>query len=161
MAINRTTQSLEERLVNDVSDMQKELKQLKNAQPVGADVLEVQSLPGPGSVFLGGPVNLPPNNAVTFTSTLTPTSSVLTLWNFKFSVYVDILQRNNRFPLGSNLTIGQINTSVTAWSDYSDSSEATNTRFEIIRILNEDTVAHNYWVVCKAYLPKLSNSGIA
>lgn len=154
MSINKAENQLENKLVNDIENLKRDMREIKTKQPIGADVLQVAPLPTSGALF-AGPVTVASGSSVTFTVTFTPDSQTLTIWNVLFSLYVDADATANLFPSGSALTSAQRNLRVAGWFDWSSSSDSTNMRAYKIHVRNEDAASHDYYIRIRAYLPTI------
>ncbi len=155
MSINKAQNGLDKRLVNDIAKIHRDLRELKTKQPIGADVLKVVGVPNGLGVLLAGPLTLLGGQSGTFNVTTTPSSQILTIWNFAFTVYVDNTTNAYQWPNGSSITVGSGNIFCVPWLDWADSSDTTNVRVFKVRISNEDpgAVTHSYYLRFKAYLP--------
>jgi hypothetical protein len=155
MGKNKTNDLLEVRLQRKIDDLQRQLMALTSVQKVGADAIDVQRVPDDGYAQLG-PLTLLPGQAVNISVTFTPPSEVLSIWNFAHSIYVDANDASHQWPSGSSLSTGQKKCDAYGWLDWGDSSDDTNVRVYKIRMQNNDTVSHDYYMRTRAYLPKLS-----
>jgi len=86
-----------------------------------------------------------------FIITTTPTDENLGLWNFLFSVYCDVEDAAHILPNGSSLTTAQKNCDVEIYTDWARSGDALNRRANIIKINNNDSSSHTYYLAMKAY----------
>ena len=154
MAINKTKQSLEDSLVQRVKDLEDQLTYLKtHPQPIGADILDIRT-----SFLAYGPATLAAGQTTTVAITTTPLSDfVLTLFNFEFTVYVDVRDGAHAYSGGGSLSSGQRNLSLESWLDYNSSLESGDYhRIFIIRIKNNDSVSHDYYIDYLAIHPKFT-----
>jgi len=154
MAINKTKQSLEDSLVKRVKDLEDQQIFLKtHPQPVGADILDVDS-----SFTSAGPITVAAGSALTLSITITPTTDfVLTLYNFEFTLYVDVFDSAHRYSGGASLSAGQRSLSLESWLDYEESDESTDFhRTYKIRMKNTDAVSHDYYINFLSIMPRLS-----
>lgn len=155
MSINKSENSIEKRLVNTIATLVRDMRELKSKQPIGADALTVVSVPSGAGAFTVGPVFIISGSSSTINITTIPANSRLTLWNFAFTVYVDVLDNAHQWPNGSALTVEQREAWVFNWLDWADSSDTLNTRCYKIRIRNSSPAIndHNYYIQFKAYAP--------
>lgn len=170
MSTNKILISDERRLTNLVKLQSRNIRELKTPQKIGADVLDVQSLPTADTVlgFPGGSTtyNTGSGGILTINYAFTPNSSTLTLWNFLVSLYIDPTSFNaggipdsaHLYPTGGSLTNGMRTVKVESWIDWATSSDTTNIRRLIVNINNQDSVPHNYAIFIKAYLPNLNQA---
>src|SRR5947209_16193170 len=90
---NVTTQSLDQHLQQSLRKLWSEFQQFKNRQPIGADVLTVQSLPTATTVLIepGGTgwYTIPVGHSLLLNFAHVPSSNTLTLWNFLVSLWID------------------------------------------------------------------------
>lgn len=153
MGKNLAEEALDKRLVNEVKGLRRDINDLKTSQPIGADIISVASAPSTGALF-GGPFTVAAGSATTVIIQITPFSGILTLWNYLYTVYVDGSATDDAFPSGINLTAAKRNVIIMNWIDWADSSDTSNIRMFKIRIRNEDTASHDYYLRFRAYLPK-------
>lgn len=153
MAINKTELSIGQSLENELKYLRRVVEELKNVQPLGADVLNVTDLPENGLPVSVGPVTIAASSTLTITITNTPTYTGFTIWNFLLSVFVDTYDYDYRWPSGSSLTSGQRSMNLFSWCDDEESLNLTGVRVFKIHIRNNDTVSHDYYVNYRAYLP--------
>jgi hypothetical protein len=170
MSINKTLLKDDRRLVNTVKTQSRNIRELKTPQKVGADVLQVQSLPDSNTVLAfpggSGTYTLAANSLSTVYHAFPANYTTLTLWNFLVSLYVDptsfspggIADSAHLFPVGGSLTDAQRNMRFESWIDWADSSDTTNARMFIINVWNMDSAPHNIALYLKAYLPNLNQS---
>lgn len=155
MAINKAEQTLEDQLIKRIVQLERDNREIKTVQRIGADVITITSSPSGSSPLSAGPFNLVAGSYITLSVTSTPASQVLTLWNFAFTIYIDGTDVTHQFPGGSALTSNSRESYIFNWLDWADSSDTTNIRVYKIRIRNSDPslAAHDYYLSYKAYLP--------
>ena len=154
MAINKAELTLQDKLINDIEQLKQQMIMLKtNIQKVGADVLDIQS----GNLVSATSATILAGNSVTMSITNSGiTDKVLTIMNYEFTVYVDTKDLAHAYPSGS-LTSAQRLLKLESWLDFITSDEGTdNHRTYIIRIVNQDTVSHVYFIDFKIITPKFS-----
>ena len=157
MGTNKAENQLQDKLYNMIMNHDRMLRELKAAsQPVGADIVAITRVPAYPSYLLAGPVTLAAGAAATFQGLFTPASSTLTLWNFEHSLYIDVLDEDHRFSDGASLTSGQRAAVMQTWVDWATSSDVSNARMYKVRVLNNDSSSHTYWIKVVAFLPKLA-----
>ncbi len=170
----RTDRILTYKPVTMMRRLHTDTQQIRAPQPIGADVLQVQSLPEPDTVDITGPVTIgysgdpsgmPPLAIFTFDSV--PDNQTLTLWNFAWSLYIDPATFNPsgvptddaQWPFGTATGIYTGNKiQVTPWLDWATSSDTTNSRAFYIYVHNSDTVEHTLYMAFKSYFPNLNQS---
>lgn len=158
MGINRAEQSINNRLVREVANNARDLRQLKSSiQPIGADILNVIRVPSGGYLF-GGPVTLAAGEMVTFITTAVPSSDILTIWNFLHSIYVDsaVVDSAYNWPNGSSITSDMRKVECMAWIDWGTSSDDFNARTYKVHVINNGSSSHTVAIAVRAYLPSLS-----
>lgn len=108
-------------------------------------------------------------SAATFLVTTIPVNSILGIWNWLFSIYVDVPGSGGGggpnltadlayiFPDGTSLTAAQRNLTLMQWIDWAESSDTSNIRVHKIRLANNDSSSHTYTLRYKAY----TNSDVA
>lgn len=117
----------------------------------------VTSVPKGVNDVVSGSITIAANTTRTFIVTITPADQNLNLWNFLFSVVVDDISRdsdgnyNYIFPEGPLLSDAQRNMRIIHWIDWAKSSDLTNIRVHKIRIENDDSSSHTYYLYYKAY----------
>lgn len=166
MTVNKAAQGLDSRFINDVARLQRNLREIKSPQHIGADIIEIQSIPSSSFVSLAGPFTIPSGGGLLVTHTYATDLQTLTLWNFLVSLYIDptidgmtgLPDSANKYPDGGMLSAGQLNIKFETWIDWASSSDTTNARAFITYAVNKDTVDHTYYVAEKAYLPNLNQS---
>lgn len=156
MAINRVQNALDMRLPKTVTGLKREMAQLKTPQPIGGDVLQVQSLIGEG-----GPLTISSGQTQGFLATLVPERAVLTLARFAHSIYVDGPPSDATEWHGesNSLTNGQADLLQQAWADYGDSDDTTNTIVYKLYITNNDIASHTYYAEIAFYIPNINQVG--
>lgn len=151
MGVNKAELQLQDKVIRTLASTRRDLDAIKTIQPIGADVLKAKGLPGAG--YGSGNATIAAGNAVNFSLIFTPASQVLTLWNFSFTLYIDILDDAYQYPSGSSLTDPLRNLDMQCWHDWADSSDITNSRVYKVRVVNHDTNPHTYYIKLRAYLP--------
>lgn len=154
MSVNKAEQMLKDKLVTTVKDASEQLVLIKtHPQPIGADILLVDS-----GFTSAGPITLGAGSATTLSVTITAISDfVLTLYNFEFTVYVDVFDSAHRYSGGGSLTSGQRSMSLESWLDYEESDETTDFhRTFKVRMKNTDAISHDYYVNLLFIHPKLT-----
>lgn len=159
MGVNRAEQGLDNKLVNDVRGLKRDMRELKTKQPIGADSITVIGVPEVGAL-LAGPITIIAGSSLTLAVTTIPAGNTLTLWNFAFTIYVDGTSNDDQWPNGANMTLAKRELFVFDWFDWADSSDVTNIRVYKIRLRNSDPggITHDYYVRFKAYAPLVATS---
>lgn len=159
MAINKAEQQLPDKLINDLTDLKRDMREIKSKQPVGGDILQVQKIPAGTATLFAGPLTIAGGgNTGTFIVTFVPDQSTLTLWNTLWTLWIDVVDNAHQFPQGSSLDLNMRAIALSSWWDWADSSDTSNIRVFKIHILNNAGLSHDYYVKIKAYIPQLSNT---
>lgn len=124
---------------------------IKKQDPVKRDFVGVQSVPVGNDWTESGPFTIPAGGAGTFNVTTTPANNLLSLWNYLFSIRIDVNDNDHRFSNGSALTSEQRSMELTNWMDFIDSFDPENVRVVKIRIHNYGASSHDYYLLYKAY----------
>lgn len=131
---------------------------ITSRQTIG--LVTVPALP---AQYIFGQTTINANSTKSFIVTTTPQSTLLQLWNFLFSIAIDapssaqILNTDANgnllyvLPSGTALTSGMLAVTVDDWTDWARSNDNTNTRVNIVRIHNQDSSQHTYYLMFKAY----------
>lgn len=154
MAINKSEQSLEDQLVNRIKTLENQMLTLKtSAQPIGADMLDVRT----GGTTTFSPTTLAAGDWAYWIITTYPiTDKVNTIWNNEFTLFIDGIAHENRFPDGSFLTAGAKNCEVSGWLDWEDSDSTIGLKCFKIRAMNNDVVSHDFALSYIAIFPKFT-----
>jgi hypothetical protein len=154
MSVNKVNLRLDKRMTNNVKTLNRYVRELKTPQKAGADIITVAAVPFVGT--LGGGITLPAGATGSFVVSITPADSTLTLWNFLFSIAIDVADfTNNVFPNGPSVTANMRSMRLYNWIDWATSSDTSNKRVVNIRIENTDTSSHDYYLALRSYLPEL------
>src|SRR5882672_12098904 len=121
--------------------------------------LGIITTPSGINAYFEGVFTIASTNTRTLICNIVPQSTQLSLWNFLFTVVVDdtITDSNGDFtyavPYGSGFIFQdpKSNCIVQHWTDWGRSSDTNNQRYNMIKIQNNDTVSHTYYVFYKAY----------
>lgn len=163
MGINKAEQTLEDKLVNDIEQLKRDMREIKTKQPIGADVLEIQEVPGPGFVFLGGPTTVAPNGTTVFTTTLTVPSGNFSLVNFAHSLFIGTYLSAFRYPTGASLSGPDV--AGTNHTGYLESllmdvaGEGIYKYYIVVR--NNSASSLDYYVEVRAFLPAAVGTVVA
>jgi len=156
--INRAVNDLDNRLVNEVAALRRELIQMKTNQSIGGDVLAVDAFPAfssaPASV---GPITVPSKDQTIINLTVSPAQDYLTLVNAMFTVYIDFYDAAHRWPNGASITPNLYQVSV--FEDLYSFNTTTNAHTFVVVVDNYDPVsAHDIYVTARMLLPKLTGT---
>lgn len=158
MSINKVEQMLQDKLVRKVQENDRNLRAIKNIQPVGADSIDITGFPSAGGALIG-PFTIAAGARGTFNVDFNPSASTLTLWNMLWSLYVDAYASANRFPNGASITTEMLNAcDLVSWIDYEQSDNVTNKRRFKLYIHNNGASSHDYYLVVQAFLPRIGVS---
>lgn len=140
--INKSKQTLENQLVTRIADLERQVRDIKVSQPVGADVVKVVAS-ATGSISFTVPGNSIWNIAVY----AYPHNNLPTLIQPLASFYVDADQSDftHVLPDGSGLTIGQQNIHIEHWTDAFKSNDVSGQRGFVYRVGNSDTSSHTVY----------------
>lgn len=126
----------------------------------------VSSVPGgQADVLSTGGYIVPSGFNLDFIVTTIPSSQSLSIWNFLFSLVIDSLQTDSDgyyqylFPDNINsfhastslLSSAQGKLTLQQWTDWSTSNDTNNVRNNIIRVTNNDSASHTYYLFFKGY----------
>jgi hypothetical protein len=148
-SVNRTTQSLDQYLQQKLANLEAQFLQFKNTQPIGADSMPI-AISGVTNI---GPLLVHAGSSEAVNITFTPTSTLLTLWNFLWTPYVDTYSSGYAFPYGGALSNGQLQSRIEGRQDFYAFNRTINQQMYSIRIENYDTVDHSYYVDIIAMTP--------
>ncbi len=158
MPVNKAENTLENRLINDIDSIKRDLREIKGVQPVGADILAVAS-----SDLTEASFTVTAGGARTAVITITPTDDTLTLWNFAFSNYMDVDNQTYLYPDGIAWAPGEdpLKMRIWGWFDWADSNDITNTRvFKIRYDASSCASDHTVYLKFKSYLPRLAGTTV-
>jgi hypothetical protein len=155
MSINLAEETLEDRLVNRITALEKDLRDLKTKQFIGGDNTVVTH-----SSIASGVTTLLAGEKVYFTLLLTPALPRVTLWDFAFTIYVDGtgFDSDNVYPDGLNLTTAMKQLRLGWWLDWGTSNDITGQRVWRIQVENFDVSSHVIGVQATAYAIKTSST---
>lgn len=96
--------------------------------------------------------SVPANSSYNFQVTFIPQNQLLSIWNFLWSVYVDTNNSTYNWPTGANLSAAQSgNIQISDHIDWATSDDQLNTRIVLIRIVNNDSSPHTFYLKIKGY----------
>lgn len=141
-------QTLEDRLVNEVADLRKELLAIKTKQLIGGDNTVVRAAGSASAV-----TTITAGLTTFFTLTLVPTVPRVTLWDLAMTFFVDGVgfALANIYPDGSAMTAGTKKLRVSWWYDWIVSDDVSGTRRWRIRVENFDVADHIVGIQTVAY----------
>lgn len=150
MSVNQTELTENDRLVNTVLEMQRQMiDQKTRGQPIGADILKVIAS-GQGSVTF----TAAPSSTTRGSFDFTPSKPILTLFNCLMTLYIDGTTSADAFPLGANLSAGgKANVAFSMTPDALNSNDTTGKRSFTYAVTNLDSVSHTYTLVCRVTYP--------
>jgi len=136
-------------IIRELEGLNARIRKLSTVkQLVGADVVQIVS----STEKTSNTGSLAAGSRTTLTFTITPTDNIVTLWDFLFSIYVDINKNSNYlYPSGASLTDAQMNFDLQWNIDYETSSDTTGERKAKVMIKNNDSSAHTYYIHAKFY----------
>lgn len=158
MAINKSEQTLDKKLINDITDLKSQIIKIKGKQPVGADIVQVE----PTQLITSSAV-ITAGSRLTFSITVTPVNQTLTLWNFSHSTYLDVNNPTNLYPGGSAFTpvSDQLKMIIFSWHDWALSDDVTNKRVYNVRYdATNCSSDHTIYFTFRSYIPKLSGTSV-
>lgn len=151
MSINRTIESMEDRFIREVASLRREMAALKQAQPIGADSLIVES----SNLVSTGGVLVLPGIANLYSGAFNVTSALgrLQLLDFKVSMYVDTDGSSaHLFPNGSSLPAsGGKKMRFNLVADWADGNDSTGLQVYKYTVENADSINHTVYLHAKAY----------
>ena len=147
--MNPSDQRFQDRLFKRVAALEKQMQDIKTAQPVGADsVAFVDSIEASFAVPVGA--NSMWWRDLRFFGALGPYSFASEL-GMRF--YIDNDNNENfRLPLGPSLTSGQLKCHAASWHDHHEG--AVGEKWYHIPLINGDTSAHTFYCHFILTLPK-------
>lgn len=156
MSFNVSEQRLEKRLINEIQNLKRMVEEMRQSQPVGADIVQTVTSP----LLETGTVTLGAGSLVTFNLTVVPTDEVLTLWNI-FSTLLVNNTGNTLTPMWPNDTInsGETIGSIIDWQiepDWARSHDAIGKRVYWIKIKNNHSGSIDFNLQSKAYGIKMT-----
>lgn len=110
--------------------------------PQGLDWVEASFTLAAGAFATVNILTVPPAGVI---------SQRLTLWDFLYSVRIDVNNNDHRFSNGASLTAAQRNLRMFGWVDFIESSDRQNIRTVKIRFENFDSSSHDYYLLFKGY----------
>lgn len=151
--VNRAENTIDDRLVNRIAELETAMRELKARQLIGSDGLQVvsSSLLSTGAVVLNPGVD----GAKTIIVTFNPIVAKLQLLDVYVSFYIDNdLDINYIYGGGASLSVGQKRFWQSTWKDWGSSNDTTGVRINKSRIRNDDTVDHTIYFYARAYFLK-------
>lgn len=139
MTINLAEQGLEGRLIRDIDDLKRDLRELKAKQLIGADsvLVEGSNLFSLANSFTNGQTRV-------YRVTFTPSSALLTTPDLRWTLYVGTALDNNfAVPSGASLTTDQKAYAIEEFRQWGASSDALGIRIWDYRI-TANTIAGPY-----------------
>lgn len=94
---------------------------------------------------------IPTGSINTLTITTTTEVKELSLFNWAFTVYVEALDPENKWPQGNNLTSTTRSIRCYGWQDWATSNDGTNRKVFKFFIENYSGSTRTVWVYFKAY----------
>jgi len=113
-------------------------------------IIEVTAVPE-GQDWVEFSVNFVAGQQGTITISASPLSELLGIWEFYFSVRVDTNDGDHLFPEGADLNSGQRDLEIYQWEDLATSDDITGKRSHKIRLVNNDSSPHTYYILYKFY----------
>jgi len=114
------------------------------------DIIDIGSIPA-GQDSTQTSFVLTAGQTATVVFTTIPDDERLGLWEFYFSIKIDVNDDDHLFSEGASLTAGQRDLEIYQWKDFSRSSDIQNIRVQKIRLKNNDSSPHTYYMDYKAY----------
>lgn len=154
MAINKTEQGLEDRLINKIAELERQIIALRTPQGIGGDVFEVALVP---ETYLdAGPLNIAGGAKGYLSVSVTPANPRQMMINFQYTVFVDTLTDAYAYPNGTSLSAGQLKMYTSLRDDLKGqlANPTTLARIFHVDIENYDSVAHNYYIRLRALIPR-------
>jgi len=146
--MNPADQRFEDRVFKRIAKLEEQMRDVKNAQPVGADsVAFVHSVENSFAVFAGASTNW--WRDLRFTGAIA--SSFTSELGIRFYIDHDN-DEDYRLPLGPLLTPGQLQCYAAAWHDQREG--VAGEKWYHIPVVNGDTVAHTFYGHFVLILPK-------
>ncbi len=152
MAINKSEQSLEDKLLNDVNELKNQLLYLKtHPQPIGADGIKYAVANGGTSITVAS------GATSTISFKFTPSSDfVLNGYDYLLTIIIDTYDTAHLYAGGASLTAGQRNLDLEHWMDFQNSDFVSPFgRIFNVHIKNNDSASHVYYVNIGLVYPTL------
>jgi hypothetical protein len=152
MSVNPTEDTMEKRLINRIADLERQVLALTTPQPIASDVMRFLSSDG----NVRGPYTLGPGEARNVNFKFQLQGSAKLVSTFRVSTWVDVHDNAHLWPsdgTSTALTSGQLALRRDVWLEAALSGEDNGVIFYRVRIRNEDTVSHDYWVRGDCYIP--------
>jgi hypothetical protein len=141
MGKNKAELSVEDRLVLDINDLKRDLRDIKTRQRIGGDNTIVE-----GSNLFSSSASIANGQTVVFTLTYTPDEELLGLTNLAITFYVGTeLDLNYALPDGGSLSTDQRAYDIQMYQDWGRSSDAIGRKVWRIRV-QSNTVFGPYTV---------------
>lgn len=155
--INRAENDLDNRLVNEVASIRRELLQIKTNQAIGGDILTFDMFPSIGSpATSAGPITVPSNDKTIINVYIQPAQERLTLVNALMTVYIDNYDGDYRWPGGNSIDPALFD--VTIFEDLAGFNIGTKLHKFVAVISNNDTSAHDIYLTVRVILPRLTGT---
>jgi len=153
--INKSENTLKDRLTAKIQEIERELNALKTRQLLGADNLVTTASTTTVDTF-----SLAHAQQNTLIKTITPTIPQLMFAEVAFTIYIGTdNDKTYRWPDGSNLTLDQVFGTVSAWRiDQSENDDTTGKKAFMLWVLNTGANTYTYYVHSKFYIPGVSVS---
>ena len=147
--MNPSDQRFNDRLFVRIAELERQMKEIKTAQPVGAEsVAFFDSVENSFAVPLGA--NSVWWRSLRFSGAIGPNSFVSEL-GMRFYIDNDN-DENYRLPLGPSLASGQLDCHAAIWQDHHEG--AVGEKWYHVPLINGDTAAHTFYCHFVLTLPK-------
>lgn len=157
--INKAEQSLDKRLINDLMETKRNLKEIKGIQPMGGDIIDTQSAPEVGTVVIDTGILAGTWDSLLYTFSIDPADDNLVNWVPYFSVYFgNDLDPDWEFPDGQFVTGLAFEFDIYSWWDWALSYDSDGTRVFHLRLDHNSGLSDRLIIRVKLYAPKLSTS---
>ena len=167
MSVNKARLGLQNKIIGSLKQHSRDIRALKTPQQIGADILQVQTIPPGGTYTLFGPFGVyPPQTGVAIGIQATPVlESTLTLYNFAATLFIDDsldaeghISPGCNFPTGIQLPADIVNViQFSSWYDLATSDNATNSPTFIMQAFNNETpesfTSHTFYFGVAFYIP--------
>lgn len=153
MAVNRSEQTLENRLTSRVKYLEREMNALKTRQLLGGDNFVLEN----SSISALGPLVVPSFTHQNFLSTLTSLVNKPMFPMFEFSLFLDAVDSDHLWPHGNALTANQ-KQNIRLWirRDWWNTSLDNTIIGDSIQVFNGTGADIDIYVRSQYVLPKVS-----
>ena len=161
MSKNLAEDTLETRLIQMIAELDRRLRELTTPQPLGADVMDVQTVPAQGEPpTVLGPITLESiETAADYENIvidLDPGLGRPIMSKLIATMYIGAYDANHAWPNGSALTPGQRSCTMQPLEDELGFDPDTGVSRFILAITNWDSVTNDFYISYRLVMPRSS-----